>query len=78
MYISFPLAGFDTSESATHLPPIYLRSCEKNNIGTNVTSENQLLQKELSYDYFINPYEKSAIAKTSLWSKTDIPNLKMK
>ena len=55
MYVSFPLAGFDTSESATHLSPIYLRSCEKNNIGTNVTSENQLLLK-LSLTIIINPY----------------------
>ena len=29
---SFPLAGFDTSESATPCTPIYLKACEKNKL----------------------------------------------
>ena len=54
MYVSFPLAGFDTSESATHFTHIYLKSCEKNKLGSNVSCENQQLPKR-SLTIFTNP-----------------------
>ena len=58
---------------------LYSKSWEKNTFGLKRNWwESIATGKKLSYDYFINPYEKSAITKTSLWSKPDIPNLKMK
>jgi hypothetical protein len=55
MYVSFPLAGFDTSESATHYRHINLKSCEKNKIGLTGSGENQLLKTKTLSDYLYQP-----------------------
>ena len=55
MYVSFPLAGFDTSESATHFTLIYLNFSEKNNISLDVSCENQLLQKHFLIGLLLPP-----------------------
>ncbi|GKF86318.1 hypothetical protein Tco_0254145, partial [Tanacetum coccineum] len=46
MYVSFPLAGFDTSESATHCMHIYLKESTADQISTH----------KLSLAIFTNPF----------------------
>ena len=54
-------------------------SSHTSTLDLNEIGENQLQLKRNSLKIIIiNPYETSALAKASLWSKPDIPNLKMK